>query len=203
MDAGELRTLTELLDLDGFEVVAAESDRANKVRRLAVVPAGDVAGVCPACGAASADRHACRDRAVVDLPLGGWRTELSVRLWQFACPACGRYFTPPRAALAEGAHATDRFLGRLAEWATHADVAAAARFLGVAEKTAERWCYDHLERLRLIPAATGLEPVRSLGVDELSIKKGTASSAACRSTTRTGVSWTSCRRGRRRPWSRG
>ena len=179
MDAGELRTLTELLDLDGFEVVDAASDRAGKVRRLAVVPTGDVAGVCPDCGAASADRHACRDREVADLPLGGWRTELSVRLWQFACGACGRYFTPPHAGLADGAHATDRFLGRLAEWATHADVAAAARFLGVPEKAAERWYYDHLERLRAGPAAANLKPVRSLGVDELSLKKGTGSSAAC------------------------
>ena len=117
MDAGELRTPTELLDLDGFEVVAAESDRANKVRRLAVVPTGGVAGVCPGCGATSAGRHACRDRAVVDLPLGGWRTGLTARLWQFERAACGRYFTPPHAALAEGAHATERFLDRLAEWA--------------------------------------------------------------------------------------
>ena len=77
---------------------------------------------------------------MVDLPLGGWRTDLVVRLWQFACGACGRHFTPRHAALAEGAHATERFLDRLAAWATHGDVAAAARFPGVAERTAERRC---------------------------------------------------------------
>src|SRR4051812_34398989 len=176
---GELATLTGLLDLEGFEVVEAAEDRAKKVRRLAVAPA-DVAGLCPHCGRATDDRHACHDREVTDLPLGGWRTELVVRLWQFRCDGCGKFFTPRRPALAEGGHATERFLARLANLATHADVSTAAGFFGVAEKTAERWYYDHLERRRTEPAdATGLEPVRSLGVDELSTKKGTAGSRAC------------------------
>ena len=178
MGTAELHTLTDLLDLDGFEVVEATSDRASKVRRLTVVSTGTVAAVCPGCGGATADRHACHDREVKDLPLGGWRTELVVRLWQFECPACGRYFTPRHGALAEGAHATERFLDRLAEWATHGDVSAASRYLGVAEKTAERWYYDHLER-RQRETAADLKPVRSLGIDELSLKKGTASSPAC------------------------
>jgi transposase len=178
----ELRMLTELLDLEGIEVVEATSDRAAKLRRLTVVPAAPAACLCPACGAATADRHACHDVEVVDLPLGGWKTSLVVRLWQFECGRCGRcgrYFTPHPAALAAGAHATERFLDRLAELATHADVSAAARFLGIAEKTAERWYYEHLERRRREPAAKDLEPVRSLGIDELSLKKGTGSSAAC------------------------
>jgi transposase len=175
----ELRTLTELLDLDGFEVVEAASDRGAKLRRLTVVPTAEMAGLCPDCGAATADRHACRDVEVADLPLGGWRTELVVRLWQFECGRCGRYFTPRHAALAPDAHATERFLDRLAEWATHADVSAAARFLGVAEKTAERWYYRHLERRRRQAPAKDPQPVRSLGIDELSLKKDSGSSAAC------------------------
>jgi transposase len=176
---GALGMLTVLLDLEGFEVVGAAEDRATKARRLTVVPTTGVAGLCPHCGRATDDRHACRDREVADLPLGGWRTELVVRLWQFRCGACGRFFTPRQAALAEGAHATERLLERLAELATHADVATAARFFGVPEKTTERWYYDHLERRRAEPPPPGLQPVRSLGVDELSTKKGTAGSPAC------------------------
>ena len=183
MDRAALQMWTDLLDLGGFEVVEAESDRAGKARRLTVVPAGVGAALCPACGAATADRHACRDREVVDLPACGWRTELVVRLWQFECGHCGRYFTPGHPALAEGAHATERFLERLAGHATHGDVSAAARFLGVAEKTAERWYYAHLARVRREPGGGGGggggQPVRSLGIDELSVKKGTGSSAAC------------------------
>ena len=173
-----LDTLTTLLDLDGFEVVEATADRGRRVRRLTVVPT-DAAGLCPHCRRATDDRHACHDREVVDLPLGGWRTELVVRSWQFRCDGCGKFFTPREPALAAGAHATERFLDRLADLATSGDVSMAARFFGVAEKTAERWYYDHLERRRAAPAAArGLRPVTSLGIDETSTKKGVDASAA-------------------------
>ena len=174
---GVLEALTGLLDLEGFEVVETAEDRARKVRRLAVVPT-EVVGLCPQCGRAKGERHACHDREVMDLPLGGWRTELVVRGWQFRCGGCGKFFTPRHPALADGAHATERFLDRLADLATHGDVSTAARFFGVAEKTAERWYYDHLERRRREPPQD-LKPVRSLGIDELSTKKGTAGSPAC------------------------
>ncbi len=177
--AAELRAITSLLDLEGFEVVEAAEDRGRKVRRLAVVPTG-VAGLCPHCGSAAGDRHACHDREVLDLPLGGWKTELVVRGWQFRCGGCRKFFTPRHPALAEGAHATERLLGRLAELATHGDVSTAARFFGVPEKTAEGWYYEYLRRReRGRESGPGLGPVRSLGIDELSLKKGTGSSAAC------------------------
>jgi len=177
MDASDLRTWTELLDLEGFEVVDVASDRAGKLRRSTVI-ATAVAGLCPHCRRAAGERHACHDREVMDLPLGGWTTRLVVRLFQFRCGRCDKFFTPRHPALAEGAHATERFLGRLAEYAGHGDVSTAARFAGVAEKTAERWYYDHLERRQNEPAAQELLPIRSLGIDELSLKKGTGSSAA-------------------------
>jgi transposase len=173
----DVETLSGLLNLDGFEVVEAAADQGRKVYRLVVVPE-ELVGLCPHCGSATGDRHACYDREVVDLPLGGWRTELVVRMWQFRCGPCRKFFTPRYPALAEGAHATERFLGRLAELASHADVSAAARFLQVAEKTAEKWYYNYLRRRQAAPAAD-LKPVRSLGIDELSLKKGTASSSAC------------------------
>ena len=176
MDASDLGTLSELLDLDGFEVVEVTSERSGKLRRLTVTPT-QVAGLCPHCGRATGERHACHDREVVDLPLGGWKTQLVVRLFQFRCERCDKFFTPRHPALAEGAHATERFLERLAEYASHGDVSAAARFLGVAEKTAEHWYYDYLERRRKEPAKD-LMPVRCLGIDELSLKKDTGSSAA-------------------------
>jgi transposase len=177
MDASDLRTWTELLDLDGFEVVEVASDRAGKVRRLTVI-ATLLAELCPYCGIACGERHACHDREVMDLPLGGWETQLVVRLFQFRCERCDKFFTPRHPALAEGAHATERFLERLAEYASHGDVSTAARFMGVAEKTAERWYYDYLERRRKQPPARELLPIRSLGIDELSLKKDTGSSAA-------------------------
>jgi hypothetical protein len=113
---------------------------------------------------------------VADLPMGGWRTELVVQSWQFHCLECDRFFTPRLAALAEGAHATERLLERLAELASRSDLATAAGFFGIAEKTAEGWYYDHLERKRKEPAGQ-LQPVKSVGIDELSLKKDTVNSA--------------------------
>jgi transposase len=177
MDTLGLGTLSELLDLEGFEVVHAESDRKTKVRQLTIV-ATATAAVCPHCHRATAKRHACHDRNVVDLPLGGWKTELVAQLFQFECTACDKFFTPRHRGLAEGAHATERFLERLGEYATHGDVSTAAGYLGVAEKTAEKWYYDYLKRRQLEPAKD-LLPIDSLGIDEIALKKDSGNSSAC------------------------
>jgi len=177
MSAMDLQTVTELLNLEGFEVVEATADAKTKTYRFAVCPI-EVLGVCPHCRRPTDERHGCYDRDVVDLPLGGWKTELVVRGFQFHCGPCDKFFTPRQPSLAPTAHATERFLERLAELATQAEVSTAARFLGVAEKTAETWYYEYLERRAQQPAQ-GLLPIESLGIDELSLKKGTASSSAC------------------------
>ena len=176
-ESTELAVICSLLDLEEFEVVQVEQDRAQRLRTLTLVPKVAV-GVCPHCRGVSDERHLCRDRRVLDLPIGQWRTELVVRLWQFRCRACDRFFTPTFAALAEGAHATERLLDQLAELISQSGVCAAARFLAIAEKTVEAWYYQHLQRKqqRSTPA---LEPVKSLGIDELSLKKDTGNSAAC------------------------
>lgn len=173
----ELATLTSLLDLDEFEVVEASRDRRNKLQRFTLAPKV-IVGLCTHCSGISDERHLCHDRVIADLPMGGCGTELVVQRWQFRCPTCDKFFTPRLAALAEGAHATQRLLESLAELASRSDLATAARFLGVPEKTAEGWYYDYLERNRKNPAPH-LQAVRSLGIDELSLKKDTGNSAAC------------------------
>jgi transposase len=175
-ELAELAVMSSLLDLEEFEVVHWGQDRAKRLRTFTVVPKLSV-GLCPHCRRASDERHVCRDRTVLDLPMGGWRTELVVRLWQFRCRSCDRFFTPGFAALSEGAHATERLLDRLDELIAHGDVCAAARFFGVAEKTAERWYYQHLKRKQEQPQPA-LEPIRSLGIDELSLKKDAGNSVA-------------------------
>ena len=55
-------------------------------------------------------------------------------------------------SLAPGAHATERFLEQAARLIRFSDIANAAAFLGVPEKTLERWYYDHVERHRQAPS---------------------------------------------------
>ena len=71
----------------------------------------------------------------------------------------------------------DMLLGRAAELIRHGDVANAARFFGVAEKTLEGWYYDYVERQQPDPARTPTGPIRRIGIDELSLKSGTDSSS--------------------------
>jgi transposase len=173
--APSAEAMTALLDLEEFEVVEASEDRKSRRRDLVVVPCVAVA-LCPHCRQVCQDRHACHDRQVLDLPMGSYATHLTVRQSQFHCRHCDKFFTPPLAGLAEGAHATERLLTRLAELVKHADVSAASAFFGVPEKTLEKWYYDHVRRLE---RQGPLRPIRTLGVDELSLKNGTSSSASC------------------------
>jgi hypothetical protein len=175
--SAELAVLSSLLDLEEFEVVASVQDRSKRLRTFTIVPKIAV-GLCRHCHGISGERHVCRDRTVMDLPMGGWRTELVVRLWQFRCQACDRFFTPSFAALAEGAHATERMLERLAGLVDRSDVSSAALFFDLPEKTAEGWYYEHVKHKQQEPRPP-LEPVRSLGIDELSLKKDTGNSVVC------------------------
>jgi transposase len=173
----ELAVLTTLLDLEGYEVVAVKEDRILKVRRLSVIPT-EVACLCPRCNRPTANRHTHRDLDFVDLPMGGWKTELVVREWQFYCEGCDKFFTPHPRGFADGTYATSRLVERLADLVKHGDVSSAAQFFGLPEKTVERWYYDYLERRQQEPVK-GLKPITRLGIDEISQKKDTVSSIAC------------------------
>jgi hypothetical protein len=72
--------------------------------------------------------------------------------------------------LAPGAHATERFLEQAARLIRISDVANAATFLGVPQKNLERWYHDYAQR-QVQASAEGLHPIKSLGIDELSLKK--------------------------------
>jgi transposase len=166
---------TGVLNLEGFEVVDRRHESAGKVWRLIVVPTL-AAGVCPECGRVSTDRHQTRDRERIhDLPIGDSRVELTVRTFQYRCTACQRCFTPCCSVLAEGTHATERFLERCVQLIRTGDIRNAAAFFGLPEKTLEGWYYEFLERRQQTATAVA-EPIRSIGIDELSLKKGGAGS---------------------------
>jgi transposase len=173
-----LQLCTDLLGLAEFEVVHSDREPGGKVWHLTIVPRMTV-GLCPQCGQVSAERNGCPPpREILDLPTGACHTKLHLRLWQFHCAACGRFFTPHYQAIAEGTHATERFLERMAEMIGFSDIGNTAGFFGVPEKTLERWYYEFLERKRKHAEAMP-QSIRSLGIDELSLKKSTASSARC------------------------
>ena len=165
---GGLDALTAVLGLDEFEVTDFAHNVAGKQVRFTVIPKVSE-GLCPHCRTLCGKRHSTLEHEVLDLPMSGCATELLVRTPQFRCELCRRYFTLKYAAIAEGMHATVRLLERLGELVKHGDLAGAAAFFCIPEKTAERWYYEYVEHHRR--SRPGLKPMERMGIDELSVKK--------------------------------
>jgi transposase len=167
---------TRLLRLPGFVVVHCDEQTDQRHYCFTVVPAERL-GVCPHCQTVSDTVHQTRTReAIRDLPLSHYAVDLQVRVPQFECAHCGCAFTPPIPFLAEGAHATERFLERVTELIRSSDVANAAAFYGVPERTLGHWYYDYLQR-RQREGNPAHKPIRRIGIDELSLKKNIGSSS--------------------------
>lgn len=170
----ELTFWTNTLNLPDWEVVHVE-EQARSLH-FTLVPTCDL-GICPQCGKPSSAVAQKRTReGIVDLPMGVKTVELKVRQSQFGCADCQRAFTPPCPAVAEGSHATERFLERAATLIRTGDVANAAAFFGVPETTLAKWYYAYVERKQQEPRPD-LQPIRRLGIDELSLKKSIGNSS--------------------------
>jgi transposase len=167
---------TKALNLPGFRVVHERRDRPTDPVCFTVVPTQELAA-CPTCGHACDTVHRRHDSTPIhDLPLGTQAVQLLVRTPQFHCQRCDTFFTPTYPALAPGAHATERFLEQAARLIRFSDLANAAAYFAVPESTLARWYYDYLQRREQQPQAE-LKPIKSIGIDELSLKKSTASSS--------------------------
>lgn len=161
---------TRLLRLPGFVVVHVEEE-SQPARYCFTVVSEHRIGACPRCNKASEEVRQTRTREqIVDLPISGHAVELKIRVCQFQCERCEAAFTPAVPFLAEGAHATERFLVQAAALIRNSDVANVAKFYGVPEPTLARWYYDHLERRHAVNR-TPPKPITCIGIDELSLKK--------------------------------
>jgi transposase len=175
----QLAFWTKLLNIDGYQVVHEELGAADDPRRFTVIPKTPL-GICPHCSRLSEDIHRRTESdRVRDLPIGERAVELTIRVYQYWCADCDRAFTPPTPFLAPGGHATERFLEQARQLIAFGDIANAAAFLQVPESSLGRWYYDYLERRQQAPTAPPAQPIRQLGIDELSLKKSTASSSPC------------------------
>lgn len=180
MVGGEFKYWTSMLRLSDYEVAHVVEDAQLKRLFITVIPTRRI-GLCPHCGRACDEVKQRRTReGIQDLSIGCNAVELTVRVDQFRCAHCERCFTPPIPFLADGAHATERFLERAAQLIRKSDVANAAQFLEVPEKSLERWYYDFVERQQTrTPSSPSSppKPIRRLGIDELSLKKSTGNSS--------------------------
>lgn len=162
---------TQLLHLDGFQVVHVRQDTPADPVRLTLIPTIPL-GLCPQCHrSCDAIHRRSESHPVRDLSFGPQPVELIIRTYQFSCPHCQQYFTPSSSLFAPGTHATERFLEQAARLIRFSDVANAAAFFGVPEKTLERWYYDYVERQRQGPSGPA-KPIEQIGIDELKLTNG-------------------------------
>jgi transposase len=170
MSAHSLSFWTDLLHLTDYEVVFCQEEADFPRYRFTIAPKVHAA-LCPHCGKATDSIHQTRSRdRIKDLPLGNFAVELTVRIHQFECLRCGQLFTPAVPFLAAGPHATQRFLERASQLVRTSDLANAAQFLGVPERTLANWYYDYLQH-RSRPDGQKIKPIKHLGIDELARKK--------------------------------
>jgi transposase len=164
----QLQVWTQLLHLDGFQVVHLRQDTPADPLRLTLIPTVPL-GVCPQCHRSCDAIHRRSDsHPVRDLPFGPQAVELVIRTYQFSCPHCRHFFTPASSVFVPGAHATERFLEQAARLIRFSDLVNAAGFFGVPEKTLERWYYDYIERQRQVPSVPA-KPIKQIGIDELQL----------------------------------
>jgi transposase len=169
----QLQFWTQLLHLDGFQVVHLRQDTPADPIRLTFIPTIPL-GVCPQCHHCCDSIHRRSESGPVrDLPFGPQTVELVIRTYQYCCPDCHRFFTPSSTVFAPGAHATERFLEQAARLIRFSDLANAAGFFGVPEKSLERWYYDYVQRQRQA-APTAAQPIRQIGIDELKLANGSS-----------------------------
>jgi len=176
MTEPSLEFWTHLLRLPGFVVVHCEDNADQKGYVFTIIPEKRL-GVCPHCHQVCEQVHQTRTReAIKDLPISNYAVDLKVRVPQFECRSCHCAFTPPLSFLAEGAHATERFLAKAVELIRASDVANVAAYFGVPERTLGTWYNDYVER-QLQARSPSAKPIHRIGIDELSLKKNIGSSS--------------------------
>lgn len=167
---------TTTLNLPDLRVVHLRQDLPDDPLRFTLIPLQEV-GCCPHCGSLSETVHRRhRSDPITDLPIGDRAVVLFLSMPQYKCLRCKRYFTPHCEALAPGTHATQRFLAHISRLLQFSDIANVADLYRVPERTLARWYYDHLDRQQRQPSTVPCQPIRSIGIDELSLKKNTGNS---------------------------
>lgn len=172
IESHQLNVWTTALDLPEYEVV--DFEQRDGLRHFTLVPTYPFA-ICPECSRTCQNWHQKRWlEEIVDLPQGDYAVRLKVRVFQFHCEDCEKHWTPPPQFLAagSGAKVTWRFLERASELIPHSSISRVAEFYGIPRKTLERWYYDWQDlKTQQQEEEDALEPIRALGVDELSLKK--------------------------------
>jgi transposase len=157
--------ITLPLGLPQVRVLSQEELPGGGIAVLVVLRAE--ARSCPECARLTAKVHDRRDQAKADASLGGRRVVLVLVRRRFRCPFCKKVFTEPDEVCGWRRRLTKRLRQELQQEAIRSTVKHVAEAKGVSQDTVRR---------ALAEGARGeeenKEPVRYMGMDEFSVRKG-------------------------------
>lgn len=128
---------------------------------------------CPLCLRPTSYLNQYTRRQVRDLDMSGRQVWLDVRVRQYFCPDCDRYFSEQLGFADSGKSFTHRQAKWIFECCARQPFTAVGALLDVNAKTVERLYYQHLHAELDLPARYAA--VRRLGIDEISHRKGKGS----------------------------
>jgi transposase len=155
-----------LLNYPGLRIHSVDHDD-TKITLHCETTTGE--SICPQCGLSTGEVHQYDRRRVRDLDISGKEVWLELRVRQFVCRSCNRYFHEQPDWLLPG----KSYTRRQAKWAflmCQKQAFTAAALLNMCPKTLERLYYEQGEKLLNLPQR--YQEVRQLGIDEISHRKG-------------------------------
>ncbi len=160
--------VSRILRLPGYGVYAWEAEELTGTLRLWIrQTAPEPYYVCGGCGISVREVHSWTERQVRDLPWGAWHVWLMVEVHRVRCRRCG-VRTERLPFVAGKAHYTTRLETAVAQDCEAAPVSRVAAKWGLPPETVRRMDKRVLRRWA---ASRPRQPLRSLGVDEISLGK--------------------------------
>ena len=157
----------ELLNLPSVEILDIKVDTKIITIECQVKHLGDT---CPNCGETSTTVNQYYHRTIRDLNMGIRHVHLLVKMRQFYCKSCNRYYTETLEFAdlnKEYTHRQSDYMFILVRKQCYTEVAA---IVDVSPKTVERIVLDFCQKMINIPER--YRQVRRLGIDEHSHRKG-------------------------------
>lgn len=156
-----------LLNYDDLRIQSVDHD-SSKITLRCETTTGE--SICPQCGLSTGEVHQYDKRRVRDLDISGKEVWLDLRVRQFVCRPCNRYFHEQPDWLLPG----KSYTRRQAKWAflmcNKQAFTEAGALLNMCPRTLERLYYEQGEAL--LNLGQRYKHVRYLGIDEISHRKG-------------------------------
>ena len=157
-------------DLLGFSDLKINSIEKTNQKLIFHCEVKTKVSTCPNCLEPTGVINQYDTRKVQDLKISAREVWLHIRVSQFVCPTCNRYFFDNPKWIAPGKSYTKRQAKWIFELCERQAFTQVGALVNLSWKTVERLFYDMAEKLINLPQRYA--QVRKLGIDEISHRKG-------------------------------